>query len=342
VKRTARRRRAAWWASLPAQQLLDVRICDLSLKLEATPLAARVERLHGELERAGLRLRPDVWLSTAWFSPDGVPGFAVPFYLAHPRLAALERMHMFEVEGGTRASFARLLRHEAAHALDHAYRLHRRYDWRQVFGKASAPYRRGYVPRPGSRRYVHHLDRYYAQSHPIEDFAETFAVWLGSRGRWRREYEGWPALRKLEYVDALMQEVRDTAPAVRARDRIETLPTVRLTLREYYRRRRSTWGDADLRVYDRDLARLFGNGARGKRASVFLRARRASLRTQVARWTGQRPFVVDEVLTGMIRRSRDLGLRLAHGERETAEGAAVLVAMHTLRIRRMRYREYVR
>jgi hypothetical protein len=198
------------------------------------------------------------------------------------------------------------------------------------------------MPRPGSRHYVHHLQGYYAQSHPFEDFAETFAVWLGTRGRWRQEYAGWPALRKLEYVDLLMREIRDQAPRVRSSERTESLPSVRMTLREYYRRKRSTWGDADLRVYDRDLERLFGGGARRKRASMFLRERRASLRRQVSRWTGPRAFVVDEVLVGMIRRSRELGLRLAFGERESAEGAAVLVAMHTLRIRRMRYREYVR
>jgi hypothetical protein len=342
VTRARGRRRQPWWAALPAQELLEVRICDLGLRLEATPLAARVEHLHAELARAGFRFRPHAWLSTAWFSPDGVPGFAVPFYLAHPRLAALERAHMFEVEGGTRESCAKLLRHEAGHALDTAYRLHLRRDWRESFGPASTPYRRGYVPRPDSRRYVQHLERYYAQSHPIEDFAETFAVWLGGRGRWRREYAGWPALRKLEYVDALMREVRDLEPRVHSRERSESLPSVRITLREFYRRRRATIGEPDLGVYDRDLARLFANGGRRKRASVFLRERRDSLRRQVARWTGQRPFVVDEVLGGMIRRSRDLGLRLAHGERESAEGAAVLVAMHTLRIRRMRYREYVR
>jgi hypothetical protein len=340
---SARRgRRQPSWARLPQQELLDVRICDLGLRLEDTPLHARVERLQGALERAGLRFRPSVWLSTAWFSPDGVPGFAVPFFLAHPRLVALERAHMFEVEGVTRDGCARLLRHEAGHALDTAYRLHRRADWREHFGKASAPYRRGYMPRPGSRHYVHHLQGYYAQSHPFEDFAETFAVWLGTRGRWRQEYAGWPALRKLEYVDLLMREIRDQAPRVRSSERTESLPSVRMTLREYYRRKRSTWGDADLRVYDRDLERLFGGGARRKRASMFLRERRASLRRQVSRWTGQRAFVVDEVLVGMIRRSRELGLRLAFGERESAEGAAVLVAMHTLRIRRMRYREYVR
>ena len=51
------------------------------------------------------------------------------------------------------------------------------------------------------------LANWYAQSHPIEDFAETFAVWLRPGSRWRSRYADWPALRKLEYVDALMQEV---------------------------------------------------------------------------------------------------------------------------------------
>jgi hypothetical protein len=336
------RRREPGWAALSDAELLELRICDLGLRLETTPLAERVEELHAALERAGLRFRPPVWLSTAWFSPDGVPGLAMPFFLAHPRLAKLERAQMFFVEGGTRGGCMKLLRHEAGHALDTAYRLHRRRDWRLHFGPASVPYRRTYVPRPDSRYYVHNLDGYYAQSHPIEDFAETFAVWLGSRGRWRREYAGWRALRKLEYVDTLMRELRDQSPRVHSRERTEALHSVRMTLREYYRRRRTTWGEADLQVYDRDLARLFGSGGRGKRANVFLRERRASLRRQISRWTGQQPFVVDEVLGSMIRRCRALGLRLAHAERESAEGAAVLVTMHTLRIRRMRYREYVR
>src|SRR5262249_5596545 len=154
VRRTASRRREPWWAKLPTQELLDVRICDLGLSLESTPLAERVERLHAELSRAGFRFHPHVWLSTAWFSPDGVPGFAVPFYLAHPRLGAPGRAQMCGVGGGPRSGFARLLRHEAAPALDHAYPLPRRKDWRTAFGLASSPYRRGYVPRPGSRRYV--------------------------------------------------------------------------------------------------------------------------------------------------------------------------------------------
>ena len=168
--------------------------------------------------RAGLSFRPSVWLSTDWFSPHGVPGFAVPFYLAHPSLLRIERRIMFDAEGATHAWCMKLMRHETGHALDTAYRLHRRKSWREHFGRASTPYTATYVPKPGSRDYVDNLDDWYAQSHPIEDFAETFAVWLASRGRWRAYYQGWPALRKLEYVDALMREIADQPPPVRSRD----------------------------------------------------------------------------------------------------------------------------
>lgn len=341
------RRRAndAWWVGLRDEELLDVKLCRLGLRVEGSPLEARVERLEGELERAGLRFRPSVWLSTGWFSPHGVPGLAIPFYLAHPRLTRLERSQMLEAEGGTEGWCMKLLRHEAGHAIDTAYRLHRRKCWRGHFGRAGAPYRSTYVPVPGSRDYVHHLDHYYAQSHPIEDFAETFAVWLRSRGRWRSQYRGWPALAKLEYVDAIMREVADELPRVRSRERTDSLPSLGTTLREYYRRRKAVYGEEDRSVYDRDLKRLFSSGpsSRGrKRASTFLRERRLGLRRQVARWTGHRAFAVDEVIRGMVQRSRELGLRVDHSEHETGEGAAVLVAAHTARIQQLGHREYFR
>ena len=90
-----------------------------------------------------------------------------------------------------------------------------------MFGPASRRYPADYSPRPRAGNYVLHLGHWYAQSHPTEDFAETFAVWLQPRARWRRDYAGWPALRKLEYVDALMAEIAQAPAAVRlaARDR---------------------------------------------------------------------------------------------------------------------------
>jgi hypothetical protein len=340
-RRRARRRR--WW-ELPEEELLDLRIAKLGLHIPGSVLEARVGQLQRELERAGMTFRPSIWLSTDWFSPDGVPGFAIPFYLAHPRLVRLERARMLEAEGANRGWCVKLMRHETGHALDTAYRLHRRKRWREVFGRPSLPYRATYVPRPGSRDYVHHLDDYYAQSHPIEDFAETFAVWLRSRGRWRRRYAGWPALRKLEYVDELMREIADRPAPVRSRERPDSVSRVRLTLREYYQRKQAHYGEEDRSVYDGDLRRLFssGGGRRGRSAAAFLRQRRLELRRQVSRWTGQRPFVVDEVIRSMIVRARELRLRLAYSESETGEGAAVLVTLHTARIQRMRHREYFR
>ena len=332
-----------WWHALPDRELLDLRLCDLGVRLEGSPLEPRVERLHRELERAGFRFRPYAWLSTDWFTPEGGTGFGIPFFLAHPRLARVERRQMFEVEGGDEEECMKLLRHETAHALDHAYRLHRRARWREHFGLASVPYRWSYVPNPESRRYVINLDYWYAQSHPLEDFAETFAVWLRPRSRWRERYAGWrTALRKLHYVDELMQEIRDARPLARTRERMDSLPTLRFTLREYYRRKKRLYGEADHSVYDRDLRRLFAEDGSRTAASTFLRGRRRELRERVVRWTGQYAFVVDEVLLGMIARARELRLRLDRAEREVVQDAAIVLTVHTMRGIRHRHREYLR
>ncbi len=322
-----------------------MRLCDLRLQTRGTPLERRLEKLDQQLEAAGVRFRPHTWLSTDWFSPDGVPGFSIPFYLAHPKLAQLERRQMLEVEGGTRDGCLKLMRHETAHALDNAYRLRRRRRWREVFGSPSRPYRATYVPRISSRKFVMNLDNWYAQSHPVEDFAETFAVWLGLRTQWRRRYAGWPALRKLEYVDELMQEISQRPPLVRSRERVDSLPRLRMTLRQFYRAKKAQYGEEDRSLYDHDLLRLFSNDPATRRrtlASTFLRKERRYLRGQIAKWTGQYQFVVDQVLKGMIIRCRDLRLHLAHGEQQTREGAVVLLTAHTTAYVRARHREYFR
>src|SRR5580658_2387330 len=149
----AARRKARPWVRLSDEELLRMRFCDLKLSIERSPLARQVRRLYGELQRRGLSLRPHVWLSEEWFSPDGVPGIAVPFYLAHPRLERLERRIMRDVEGGNSRLLLRILRHEAGHAFDSAYRLRRRALWRALFGPASRPYRALYRARPASHNH---------------------------------------------------------------------------------------------------------------------------------------------------------------------------------------------
>ena len=249
-------RRAAWENCTNAE-LLEWRLCDLGLDLEGSWLEVPIARLHAELARKNLRVKPHCWLSEEWFSPEGVPGIAIPFYLAHPRLKRLERQQMLEVEGGTNAECLRLLRHEAGHAIQHAFRLHRRKRFRELFGSSSEPYPDYYRPNPGSRRYVVHLPHWYAQSHPDEDFAETFAVWLTPGSRWRRKYAGWPALHKLRYVDQLMHQIAGEQPPVRSRAKPDPVHRLKTSLADYYHAKRARYRVLASRAYDQDLLRFF-------------------------------------------------------------------------------------
>lgn len=328
-----RRRREPDWVDLPDEELLDVRICDLGLRIQGTALEDRIHRLYRELESRGIPFRPHCWLSEEWFSPDGIPGIAIPFYLAHRRLMRLEKNQMFEVEGGTREWCMRILRHEAGHAIDDAYWLHRRKRWREHFGKYTQPYPEHYQPKPYSRSYVLHLDPWYAQSHPAEDFAETFAVWLKPRSNWRKQYRGWPALKKLEYLDELMKDIRGHKPRTRTRQHIEPLRTIRKSLRIHYREKRARYGIDQTYSYDRELRRLFSDPAesrRGRSAAAFLRRIRPELRRVVAEWTGQYQYTIDQVLREMIQRCQELNLRLDRPQREAKRDALVMVTVQTM------------
>jgi hypothetical protein len=313
--------------------LLDVRFCDLDLKIEGTVLERRIRQLYAELEQQGLRFRPPCWLSDEWFSPDDVPGIAIPFYLAHPRLMKLEDRQMFEVEGGDKRWCMMLLRHEAGHAYDTAYRLPRKTRWREVFGSASKRYPRFYSPKPRSRSFVLHLDWWYAQSHPCEDFAETFAVWLRPRSRWRKRYEGWKALKKLEYVDKLMADLANTAPPVKSRARVDPVHRLRQTLGEHYREKKQRYGADHPDFYDRDLHRLFSASpehAGRPTATAFLRKIRPDLRKTISSWTGEYAYTINLAIKEMMVRCRELDLRVARPADELKLEAAVLVTMHTM------------
>jgi len=329
-----RKTRRPVWVDLTDEELLQWRLCDLGLRIRGTPLERRIDRLYRELERGGIRFRPHVWLASEWFSPDGGPGIAVPFYLAHPRLARLEGRQMLEVEGGNARSSMRILRHEAGHALDSAYRLHFKRGWRERFGPFSRAYPKYYRPRPASRNFVLHLNGWYAQAHPAEDFAETFAVWLTAGSNWAEEYRDWPvALRKLQYVNDLMRHVQGAAPVVRTRKQVEPLRELRETLGEHYRRKRMHYGAAWPGVYDRDLHRTFSDDphhASRTAAAAFLRDVRIELRGQVARGTGAHPYTIEQVVQRMIERCRELKLTVAIPRHKAKLQALVMLTVHTM------------
>ncbi len=321
------------WLEAEDEALLELRLNELELRLEGSGLEERIAELGKELEAQGLQFRPHFWLADEWFCPDGVPGIAIPFYLAHPRLRRLELTQMLEIEGGTREWCMMILRHEAGHAIENAYKLRRRPKRQALFGKSSEPYPDSYAPKPYSRSFVVHLDSWYAQSHPDEDFAETFAVWLTPGSNWRERYQGWPALRKLEYVDQLMRQIAGRPPLVATRRTPFSLASQRRTLRVHYRRKRRHYRVDGRDTHDHDLRALFSDRpehAGNLPAARFLARIRREVRLRVRRWTGERLYVIDQVLGDMLARCRELGLRLAGPEEEARLEFTTLVTARTM------------
>jgi hypothetical protein len=227
----------------------------------------------------------------------------------------------------------KIIRHECGHAIQHGYQLHRRREWQRLFGKSSIKYPDAYRPNPASKRYVQHLRRWYAQSHPDEDFAETFAVWLRPRSDWRKRYAGWPAMQKLEYVDRLMSDLVGVTPSHRNREVVDPLRLMKRTLFEHYTYRQAIYSVEYPKTYDDDLQRLFSDDSRHRArptAASFLRRHRGDIRRIVSRWTGEYQFSLDQVLGDMIGRCKELRLRVPGNERQLLTDFLVLLTARTM------------
>ena len=294
------------------EQLLGRRISDLGLAIAGTRVERLVRRLYAELAERGLAFRPPVYLSDQWGCPDGTPLIGVPFYLADERLERIEAEHAGAVEGDEEAM--RYLRHEAGHAVNYAFRLHAREEFTRVFGDYGRPYEEHYRADPLSRDHVRHILGWYAQKHPDEDFAETFAVWLTPESDWREEYAGWGALRKLEWMDAVMRDVSALVPESPAITE-DDLPVhaMNWTVGEHYAGdERLPIGDA--RQFDADLRRVFASGAdapAGEDAASFLQRHEGELVARISYWAGVGPTVVRSLLRALADRASVLRLRVA-------------------------------
>lgn len=305
---------AATWTSLPDPQLLELRISSLNLRLEGTPLQPLVQQLQDELSTRELTFHPPCHVGDEWFVPVGLPAIFIPFFLVHERLRALERAMMLEVEGGTKEWFMKLIRHEAAHAYSYAFQLPRKKKWQEAFGRTSREETPDfYQPRPFSRSFVVNLDDWYAQSHPDEDFAETFAVWLSPEEDWRKRYQGWKALQKLEYVDALMRSLRSKPATPLPSYRVADYDCLNQKLKSYYTRKRKLYEDTYPDFYDADLRELFA-ATDGIQASSYLRLRRRRLMNSVCQFTNEKKFRVNKLLARLIDRCEQLDLHVLNDD----------------------------
>ncbi|MDP3980515.1 MAG: putative zinc-binding metallopeptidase [Chlamydiota bacterium] len=290
--------------------ILSRKIRDFGLKLEGSSLEGFIQKLYRELEDAGIHFKPACYLSDEWGCPHGIPVIGIPFYLVDHELSKIEKEMMEEIEGENEDEIMKLLRHEAGHAMNYAFQFFRMSAWRKIFGKISQPYSDNYRPNPFSRKFVKHLDNWYAQKHPDDDFAETFAVWLTPGSDWGRRYKGWGAYKKLFYVSKLMKRHGSKQPKVTATLFDEPVEEMDITLQEYYLKKMDEMQDQLPNKFDADLEDIFckEDGHDGMKGSVFIKEHRAELVNTIANWTGEKKYMIRMLLRELYERADQLEL----------------------------------
>lgn len=302
---------------LSEEELLSLRVCELPLNIEGTWLEECVKELYRELEDKGFHFKPLCYLADEWLTPDKEPVVGVPFFLAHPALIKLEKKMILDAEGSTRSWCMKLLRHEAGHALNYAYKLYRRKKWQKIFGQFSKEYDDTYRFRPYSRNFVRHLEDYYAQYHPDEDFAETFAVWLTPNLKWQAQYKGWKAIEKLNYIDELMSGIKDKEPLVKKGKKYWEASRMRITLKNFYKKKRHFYMEDFPDFHDSNLKKIFLSIESSERSSRknkdllaadTIRRYKKDILNNVAKWTGEKKYIINDLLDSIIQRCKALGL----------------------------------
>jgi hypothetical protein len=311
-------------------------IRDLGLRIAGTSLEPIIDDFMLELERLGLgRLKPRFYLSTEWGVPMDTIAIAIPFYLAHADLKEMHAQRMGHVEGLSGPDVLRYLRHEMGHVLNYAHKLYDRPEWQSLFGAITQPYIEDYRPQPFSRRYVRHLPGWYAQKHPDEDWAETFAVWMTPGHDWQRDYAGWPdALAKLRFCDRTITELREREPVQIDDELDEDVGEIGYSLAQYYENLTEEQAalpdglDGALRgVFDDVGGAAFATeGAARLPASALVARLERTLAANVFVWTGHFPEKTLVLLRHLAQRCDALSIAYpAEAERDVTLALTTMV-----------------
>lgn len=307
--------------TISEEDLLEVRLCDLPIQIQGHWIEGCVEELYRDLKNKGILFRPKCYLADEWLSPDLEPVVGIPFYLAHPTLMRLEKKMMLEVEGEVRDWCMKLLRHETGHAINYAYKFFKRKKWREIFGSFTTEYKDIYRFRPYSKNYVRHLEDYYAQYHPDEDFAETFAVWLDPECDWETEYQNWKALDKLKYIDKIMTSIRGKPPLVKKGKDYWNVARIKKTIKTYYKQRKNFHAEDFPSFHDINLMKTFSVQKdkldQSIPAEVMIRKHRTSILQSACRWTGEKKYIANDLINKIIKRCHELKLVCTEDETVT-------------------------
>jgi len=352
--------------TISEEHLLATRIKDLPISIEGTWLEECVKELHAELKAKGLVFYPECYLADEWLTPEGEVAVGIPFYLAHPALIRLERRMMLEAEGEGKHWCMQLLRHEAGHAFSYAYNLHKRRDWQKVFGSSKETYGSTYKFKPYSKSYVRHLDGFYAQYHPDEDFVETFAVWLTPDADWQKKYQGWKALAKLQYVDGLMASIKGIKPLKPKGKKLWHQKNLTITLDKHYKkryrheeeefpdfhddqlrkiftaltdeewwafkkdRRRNKASNAALKSPGPKKQVTFPWGEEITTAEDLIREHSKNILNSIDRCTGERKYIISDLLKNIALRARQLHMIASQSESVALMQLSVYVTSLTM------------
>jgi hypothetical protein len=308
--------------------LLNSPLCLLDVQIEGTLVEECIVQVQKELKQAGVHINLNFWISDEWFCPDGVTGIAIPFFLLDKDLIEIERESIGLVEGETKDWCLKLIRHEVAHALDNAYNLRSCEKRKSIFGDASIAYPTEYIRKPYSKSYVINLEDNYAQAHPEEDWAETFAVWLDPKSNWKETYKYWPALKKLQYVDQLIKSL-DKSKCITNNETVDEIATLSIRLKTYLKRKSKNINKYQTPLFGRNLNRIFSTGTK-KQAASFLIEKEKEICQKVAKKTNQYHYIVRNVFKELKTECRTKGLTLKKSQRETQRDLELLLTSKTL------------
>ncbi len=322
-----------FWEKFTDEELLDLKLSELDLRLDDSLRAPLLSKLNSELKRKNLNFQPHCWVSDEWFSPDGVPGIAIPFFTLHPRLIKLERKIMGYCEGGTENSFMKILRHECGHALDHAFELQGNREREEYFGSTKLAYPDSYTYRPYSKAYVRHIGEGYAQAHPEEDWAETFAIWLTPYSNWREKYKGWGALGKLNCLNRLMGQIKGKKPLIKSKETVDSLADSKLTLRKYYRAKTLSKRVEGRPFFGKKLNGLFSPIGKISGERLLITKKKLIIK-RVAQKTGLYQYEVEPMLKDLLKETRTTGLFVRPGKRRVESALSDLLVKESRRFKR--------
>ena len=206
------------------EEILKTPINQLNLNPMDSDLAPFIKKLYQELDKAQIKFHPEIYFSDSWGCPDGVPIIGAPFYLANKTLKEIELEKNDQIESDE--EIMQILRHEAGR-------------WNDIFGAYQKPYEENFAAIPGNKKFVRHLEGWYAQKHPDEDFSETFALLITPGFDWKKHYKGTRAFKKLAFAAELIKEYSHKLVPEFEKNLEDPIETMNFTLDEWYKKQSS-------------------------------------------------------------------------------------------------------